>query len=189
MFLKMVITGCAVAAMALAQGGGMGGSGGGGGMGSIGGAGQETGGVKAGGMGPGGAGAVHKETKAELVADRLKLNKEQKNELETLLMSTAKEAEPVVQQLGKVRAAYASALISGKTDADLEPIAKAMAEAQFAMTGVEVRAFQSIVSSFNLKPNQLAKAPEAFDIMGDIFMPQIGAGGGGRGGGMGRGGR
>jgi hypothetical protein len=179
MFLKMVITGCALAALALAQGG-MGGSGGGSGMGNIGGAGQETGGK---GNGMGSMGAVHKATKAEMIADRLKLNKEQKSDLETLLTSTAKEAEPVVQQLGKVRAAYASALISGKTDADLEPVAKAVAEAQFAMTGVEVRAFQSIVGF--LKPNQLAKAPEAFDIMEDIFMPQ--PSGGGRG--MGRGGR
>ena len=183
MFLKMVITGCALAALALAQPGGMGGSGGSsGGMGPIGGAGQETGG-KGNGMGSGG-GAAHKATKAELIADRLKLNKEQKSDLETLLTSTAKEAEPVVQQLGKVRAAYASALIGGKTDADLDPVAKAVAEAQFAMTGVEVRAFQSIVGF--LKPNQLAKAPEAFDIMEDIFMPQPGAGGGR---GMGRGGR
>jgi hypothetical protein len=75
-------------------------------------------------------------------------------------------------------------MINGKTDAELEPLAKAMSEAQFQMTGVEVMAFKRIVAL--LKPNQVAKAPEAFELMADIFMPQ-GAGGSGGGRGRGRG--
>jgi len=176
MFLKAIFTGLAVATLALAQPGG----GSGGGMGSIGGAGKETGGTPAGG---GGGMRVAPKSKGELVAERLKLNKEQTSEVETILNSTLKESGPFVQELSKARAAYATALINGTSEADLAPIAKAVADAQFAMTGVEVRAFQQIVAL--LKPNQLAKAPEAFDVMAGIFLPQ----GGGMGRGMGRGGR
>ena len=54
-----------------------------------------------------------------------------------------------------------------------------MNDSQFQMTGVEVKTFQRIVAI--LKPNQVAKAPEAFDLMAEIFVPQGGGGGGGRG--------
>jgi hypothetical protein len=173
MFLKAIYTGLAVSTLALAQ------TGGGGGGGAIGGAGKETGGVPPGG---GGGMRVAAKSKGELMVDRLKLNKEQTSEVETILNSTMKDAVPLVQDISKARAAYATALINGTSEADLAPIAKAVADAQFQMTGVEVRAFQKIVAL--LKPNQLAKAPEAFDVMGGIFQPQ----GSGMGRGMGRGG-
>jgi len=54
------------------------------------------------------------------------------------------------------------------------------------MTGLEVKAFQKIYAL--LKPNQTARAPEAFDLMAGILDPATvgrGMGGGGRG----RGGR
>jgi hypothetical protein len=178
MFLKAIFTGFAVAALALAQGGGMGGGG------STGGRGEQNGTPPAGSMGM----KIPPKTKGEEIADRLKLNKDQKVQVESLLNSTLKEADPLIQELLQARNVYATALVNGKSGADLDTLAKALGEAQFAMTGVEVRAFQKIVEL--LKPNQLAKAPEAFDIMAGIFLPQSGGGmgrGGGRG--AGRGGR
>jgi len=80
----------------------------------------------------------------------------------------------------KSRQDLANAMLNGKTDAETAPITQALAEAQFQMTGVEVKAFQRIVGL--LRPNQVAKAPEAFDIMADIFLPQGGGRGPGRGG-------
>lgn len=190
MFLKAMFTGFAVAALALAQGGGMGGGGGaGGGMGTIGGAGQEENGVRAGGMGPsGGTRGAQKQTKADMIIDRLKLNKDQQSEFVTILQASAKDSAQVVQAVLQARNMYATAMINGKSGTDLEPLSKALSEAQFQMTGVEVRTFQKIVAL--LKPNQMAKAPEAFDEMADIFLPSMSGGGGrgmGGGGGMGRG--
>jgi hypothetical protein len=180
MFLKAMLTGMAVVALGLAQGGGMGAGGGmsGGPTGGGGGRGEQNGTPSGGGMGM----RPQKETKADQMIARLKLNKDQQSEFLTILESTAKDSAPVLQQVQQSRQTLANALINGKSDAELEPFAKAVSEAQFAMTGVEVRAFQRIVAL--LKPNQVAKAPEAFDLMAGIFMPQrAGGGGGGRRGG------
>jgi len=173
-----------VAALAMAQGGGMGqggggvagadssGMGGGGGRGSMGG--SEGGGAPM-GMRP------QKETKADQMINRLKLNKDQKSEFVTILESTAKDAAPVIQQLIKSKDALVNAIANGKSDAEIEPLAKALSESQFQMTGVEVMAFKRVVGL--LKPNQVAKAPEAFELMADIFLPTVVGGGRGQRGG------
>jgi len=122
---------------------------------------------------------TQKESKADQIANRLKLSKDQKSEFETVLESTQKEAEPMVHQVLQSRQDMANALLQGKSDADIEALTKAMGEAQFQMTGVEVKTFQKIVAL--LKPNQIAKAPEAFDLMADIFLPPLNAGGRGHG--------
>jgi hypothetical protein len=102
------------------------------------------------------------------------LNSDQKSEFVSLLESTQKDAAPIIEQVLKSRQDVANALLNGKSDADLAPLNQALSDAQFQMTGVEVKAFQKIVAL--LKPNQVAKAPEAFDLMADIFLPQPGAG-------------
>ena len=182
MFAKVVLTGFAVAALALAQGGmGSGGGadtgGGGGGMGR-GGGNSGMGGDMGGGMGGGGGARVQKETKADLIVNRLKLSGDQKSEFTTILESTAKDAGPMIQQLLRARQDIANALIKGKSDADLAPLNQALSDAQFQMTGVEVETFQRLVAL--LKPNQVAKAPEAFDMMSDIFIPPPARNRGGR---------
>jgi hypothetical protein len=180
MFARLALTGFAVATLALAQGAGSGmgadtgGMGGGGGMGR-GGGNSDMGGS---GMGGGGGSRAQKETKADLIVSRLKLSGDQKSEFTTILESTAKDAQPMIQQLLKARQDIANALIKGKADADLAPLNQALNDAQFQMTGVEVKTFQRLVAL--LKPNQVAKAPEAFDLMSDIFIPPPMRGRGGR---------
>jgi hypothetical protein len=180
MFAKAVLTGFAVAALALAQGGMGGGgadNGGGGGMGRGGGNGG-MGSDMGGGMGSGGGSRAPKETKADLIVNRLKLSGDQKSEFTTILESTAKDAQPMIQQLLKARQDIANAMLKGKSDAELAPLNQALSDAQFQMTGVEVKTFQRLVAL--LKPNQVAKAPEAFDLMSDIFIPPPARGRGGR---------
>jgi hypothetical protein len=174
MFAKVLLTGFAVAALALAQGmGGGGGSmGGGGRSGSMG-----DGGMGGGNMGGGGS-RQQKESKADQIVNRLKLSNDQKSEFITIMESTQKDASSVVQTLLKSRQDLANAMIQGKTDAEIGPLTQALSDAQFQMTGVEVKTFQKIVAL--LKPNQVSKAPEAFDLMADIFLPQPGRGRGGR---------
>lgn len=183
MFAKVLLTGLAVVALAAAQGMGSGGGqmGDPGGMGSPGGGGGR-GGRDSGGMGGGdmGGGSMHaqRESKADMIVNRLKLSGDQKSEFSTILESTAKDAGPIIQQVLKCRQDLANALLSGKSDADLAPVNQALGDAQFQMTGVEVKTFQRLVGL--LKPNQVAKAPEAFDMMADIFIPPAARGRGGR---------
>jgi hypothetical protein len=183
MFAKVLLTGFAVAALAAAQGGGGGGGmgGGGGGMGGGGGSRGGGGADMSGGMGGAGMGGsphAQKESKADQIANRLKLTSDQKSEFNTILESTYKDASSVIQQLLKSRQDLANAMLNGKSDADLAPLNQALSDAQFQMTGVEVKAFQRVVGF--LKPNQTAKAPEAFELMADIFLPQPTRGRGGR---------
>jgi hypothetical protein len=183
MFAKALFTGIAVAALAAAQGmgGGGGQSGDPGSMGGMGGGGGKGGSRDSGNMGGGDMGGsrrVQKESKADLIANRLKLSTDQKSEFGTIMEATHKDALPVIQQLLKSRQDLANAILSGKPDADIEPLNQALSDAQFQMTGVEVKTFQRLVGI--LKPNQVAKAPEAFDLMGDIFIPPAARNRGGR---------
>jgi hypothetical protein len=175
MFAKVFLTGIAVAALAVAQGQGGGGAPGGGGGGGRG------GGMDSGGMGGGNMGraSYHKESKAEQVANRLKLSSDQKTEYNSILQTTWKDAAPIVQQVLKSHQDLANAMLNGKSEAEVAPLNQALSDAEFQMTGVEVKTFQKIIAL--LKPNQLSKAPEAFDLMAGIFLPQ-GAGRGGWGG-------
>jgi hypothetical protein len=169
MFAKAMFTGLAVAALALAQGGGM-----------------APGGTppanNGGNMGAGMSNApmipMKKASKADLVADRLKMTPEQRSELNTILDSTFKDAGAIIQQLIKSRTDVANAMLNSRSEEQMAPLVHALDDAQFQMTGVEVKAFQRIVAL--LKPNQTSKAPEAFDLMADIFLPQGGARGRGR---------
>jgi hypothetical protein len=187
MVFKVLFAGIAVSALALAQGG-MGG--GGGGMGGGGGSTMGSAGREQNGAAPSGnMGRPQKESKGTQIVNRLKLNKDQVTEFGSIMNATAKDADPVVVRFLQARNMLATAMISGKTGADLDPLVKALADSQTQMTGMELAAFQKIVAI--LKPNQVAKAPEAFELMAGIFEPQpTGAGRGGGGGrGMGGGGR
>lgn len=167
MFAKILFSGIALAAVALAQGQY---GGGGGGEGPPGGGRGGSHGDLSGDMGPGFGRArpEAKESKADQVANRLKLNGDQRSEYNTILESTQKDAGPIIQQLQKSRQDLANALINGKSDAEIAPLKQALHDAEFQMTGVEVKTFQKIVAL--LKPNQVSKAPEAFDLMAGIFL-------------------
>ena len=132
-------------------------------------------------MGIGGFGraSYHKETQADQIANRLKLDSDQKTEVNSIFEATTKDAAPIIQQVLKSRQDLANALLGGKSGADIAPLNEALRDAEFQMTGVEVKAFQRVVAL--LKPNQMSKAPEAFDLMVDIFL-QAGRGRGGPGG-------
>ena len=100
--------------------------------------------------------------------------------------SLTRRPNPVRKQLGQARAALANAILAGQSADQIAQITKTHTTAEAQMTGLEVKAFQKIYAL--LKPNQTARAPEAFDLMAGILDPATvgrGMGGGGRG----RGGR
>jgi uncharacterized membrane protein len=181
MFGRLVLTALLAVGFAAAQddmGGGGGGRGGGGGGGRGGDMGASMGGAP-----------VRKPNKVEQIADKLKLNKDQKETFGKILSAAAERAMTIRQQMDKARADLAGALIDAKPAEDVNKLTAAYAAVAAQMTKVEADAFAKIYAS--LEPKQQSKAEQAFELMAGVFMaPATGRGGGGMGrGGMGRGGR
>jgi hypothetical protein len=181
MFGRLFLAGVLALGIASAQRSGGGGMGGDemGGMGGSRGGGGEMGSMN------GGMGTVRRASKAEQIADKLKLSKEQKEEFQTILSAAREKAVSVRGEMDKQRAQIAGAYIDGKTGPDLDKPMADYAAAAAQMTKVEAEAFAKIYAL--LKPNQQSKAEQAFEMMAGLFNPPGGGGGNGMGGGSGRG--
>jgi hypothetical protein len=154
---------------------GRGGGGGGGGM----------GGDMGGGMGGGGAmPRAQRQSKADMLADKLKLKNDQKSDVEKILANANEKAGAVRTQLNQQRQVIAQAMLSKASADDIKKALADYAAISAQMTGIESDAFGKVYAL--LKPNQQAKAAQAFEIMAGMFMGSPG-GGGGRGMGRGRG--
>ncbi len=164
MFVRLLLTATLAATLAFAQRSGMGDDTGmGGGMG--GGRGDDMGGMP----------RIVRQTPFDMFADRLKLNKDQKTEAQTVLADARKEFAPLRQQLLQGRAAIANAIMGGASTDDLKKITDAYASVVAQATGVETKAFSKVYAM--LKPNQHGKAASAFELMAGLFSAP---GGGGR---------
>jgi len=180
MFQKLLLAGILAAAMAFAQSG-MGGMGGMG-QGGMGGGGRSRGGDMSGMENIGNMSRARRQTKAEQVADKLKLNKDQKDQFESILSAGREKAAPIREQMDKQRAQIAGAMIGGKPAEEVDKLIADFTGLAAQMTAVETEAYGKIWAM--LKPNQQSKAPQAFELMVGIFAP--GRGGMGRGRGEGR---
>ncbi len=122
-----------------------------------------------------GGGMTRRASRAEQIADRLKLSKDQKAELQTVISAAREEALPVMQQLLKGRDLMVQAMIAGKSQEAIDPLLKTYVGLSAELTVVETKAFAKLCAK--LKPNQLAKAGQAFDLMASMFeQPEMGRG-------------
>ncbi|HLH18779.1 MAG TPA: Spy/CpxP family protein refolding chaperone [Bryobacteraceae bacterium] len=177
MLQKLVLAGMLAAAMAFAQGGmgGMdeGGMGGGGGRGR----------GRAGDMGSmenmGGGPRARRQSKTEQIADKLKLNKEQREQFDSILAAGREKAAPIREQMDKQRAQIAGALIGGKGGEEVDKMWADYSAAAAQMTALETEAYGKIWAM--LKPNQQKRGPEAFELMAGIFSAPARGTGRGRG--------
>jgi len=188
MFRRILLAGTLAAGLAFSQGRGMGDMGGDGMGGGGGGMGGGRGGM-GGGMGDGMSGGVPRPqrlSKIEQFYEKLKLNKDQKEEAAKILSDTAPKTRPVAEQIADGRRAIATALLQKKTDDELKPMVDAYATVCAQMTTFEAEAFGKIYAG--LKPNQQKNAAQAFELLSGVFLPMPG-GGRGMGRGMSRGGR
>jgi len=181
MLVRLLMSAALAASLMLAQDemGGMGGRGGGGGGRGGGGMGGDMG-----GMGGGNMPRAQRQSKADMLADKLKLKNDQKSEVEKILMQANERAGAIRGQLQQQRAAIAQAMMNKATEGDLRKMYADYSAVSAQMTGIEADAFGKIYAI--LKPNQQGKAAQAFEMMAGMFLGQPGGGGGGRG--MGRGG-
>ena len=159
------------------------------------GGGMPGGGGGAGGMGGEGGGGgmprAQRQTKAEILMDKLKLKDDQKEEAIKILTETAKKAAPVADQLNRGRQMIGTAMLQKKSDAEIKQLTDLYVKVSAQMTALEAEAFGKIYAT--LKPNQQKNAAQQFELMSGLFIPQaIGGRGMGRGqggGGGDRGGR
>ena len=170
MFIKLLLAAMLATTMAFAQGGG--------------GMGDDTGGMGGRGGGrigddTGGMPRIEHQTPFDIFAERLKLNRDQKAEAQTVLVDAMKESAPLRQQLAHSKAAIANAILGGKSEDDLKKIMDAYTSVVAQETGIETKAFAKVYAM--LKPNQQGKAAAVFELMAGIFNAPAGGAGGRRG--------
>jgi Spy/CpxP family protein refolding chaperone len=137
-----------------------------------------------GGMGGGGF-APSRPSKLEQFADKLKLTKEQKDDLVTVLTAAMEQSAPLRGQLDQGRVQIAGAMIEGKSPDDLKKLMDDYTSLAAQLTDIEAKTFGKIYES--LKPNQQAKAGQAFELLAAVIDRPGGGGGRGGRGGSGRG--
>ena len=167
MFARLLLAVMLAASLASAQRGGGGDEGFGGGGGGMDGMGRGAGGGT-GGMGGGGMPRVVRPSKLEMFADKLKLTKDQKEELLKILSAGREEAMPLRQPIEQERVNITESILNGKADVlkkSLDNYAVLMAQ----MASVEAKAFAKVLST--LKPNQASKSAQAFELLGGTFDP------------------
>jgi uncharacterized sporulation protein YeaH/YhbH (DUF444 family) len=150
-----------------------------GGMGGGGGRGGGRGGGGGGGDMGGGMAQVRRLTKTEMLFEKLKLNKEQKEEAATIISAAMEKAAPTRELLNKGRMVIANTITGKGSEDEIKKMLGEYASVSATMTSIEAEAFGKLYAL--LKPNQQAKAPQAFELMAGMFA------GGGMPGGAGRG--
>jgi hypothetical protein len=131
----------------------------------------------------GGRAQVRSLTRAEMLFDKLKLSKEQREEAAKILSTAMEKAAPTRDRLIKGRIAIANAITGKASDADLKALMDEYTAVNATVTGIEAEAFGKLYALLN--PNQQSKAPQTFELMTGMFAG--GGPGGGTGGGMGDG--
>jgi Spy/CpxP family protein refolding chaperone len=96
----------------------------------------------------------------------LKLNKDEKKQVKSIMDDAQKEAMPVRDRMGKGRLAVAEAVAAGKQD-EVDGAVKSYASAETEMTGIEINAFVKIYKL--LDKDQQQKVPQVYAMMPGIF--------------------
>lgn len=152
MFSRICLAVLFTASLTLAQG--MGGGGGGGGRDS-----GMGGGMGDSGMG-GGMPRQQRQSKMELVADKLHLNKEEKEKLADIVNAALEEAAPITQDLGNGRSVIVTAMIQGKSADEIGKMMDQYKGLLAQKAAIEAKAYGKLYAM--LDPKQQAKASAVF---------------------------
>jgi len=137
---------------------------------------QRSGGGGGGGRGGrdgGGMDAIaipRRQARFDVIADKLKLNKEQKEEAGKIFDAAQESAAPLNEQIRTGRNRITQAIIQGTNSGpEFEKLTGAYEAVLAQMAGIEAAAYGKLYAS--LKPNQQSKAPQIFaDQMAGMFM-------------------
>jgi len=106
--------------------------------------------------------------KLTILTNNLKLNKDQKKLVKTVLDEGQKEAAPLRDEAIKSREAIGEAVSAGKSQDEIDQLVKSHAAIESQMAGIEMKAFVKIYQE--LDKEQQSKAQVLFDMMNGIFM-------------------
>ncbi len=106
--------------------------------------------------------------KLTILTNSLKLNKDQKKLVKTVLDEGQKEAAPLRDEAIKGRQAIGEAVSAGKSQDEIDQLVKSHAAIESQMAGIEMKAFVKIYQE--LDKEQQSKAQVLFDMMNGIFM-------------------
>ncbi len=157
MLVRLLLTGILATGLAFAQRGG-----GGGGMG-----GDEGGGGGMGGAGMSLPSAPRVINRIDIIAQDLKLDKDQKKAVKNILDESQKEANPVRDQITKSRIVLGDAIQQGKSQDEIKQLVNNEAVLESQMAGIELNAFAKIYKS--LQPEQRNQTRGLFQMMKGIF--------------------
>jgi Spy/CpxP family protein refolding chaperone len=172
MFARLLLASALAVGLASAQGGQKGGGMGGGDMGGMGG--DTTGGMSGGMRAP-------RQTRADIVADKLHLNKDQKEQASKIFAAAQEEAAPLNEQVRNGRSAITTAILQGTSGDDLNKMLAQFTDLMAQKGAVEAKAYGKLYAILDAK--QQAKAAPVFAEQMDGMFD-----GGGRGRGGNRGG-
>jgi len=161
MFLRILMAAALAAGLASAQRGG-GGSRNGGGM-------------------PGGEmPRVQRASKLDMIADKLGLSKEQREEFQQIVSASAEQAAPLNEQLSNGRQQLAGAMATGRDSGeDFDKLKSAYIGVLSMEAGLEADTYQKLYAI--LKDKQKTKAAPVFaELMSGLYERSAGPGGGGR---------
>ena len=105
--------------------------------------------------------------KLTILSDNLKLTKDQKKLVRTVLDEGQKEAAPLRDQVAKGRQAIGEAVSAGKTQNEIDQLVQSHAAIESQMAGIEIRAFVKIYRE--LDKDQQTRAQILFQMMNGMF--------------------
>jgi hypothetical protein len=158
MLVRLLLASALAVGLASAQGqkgGGMGGGDTGGGMGGSG-----MGGSGMGGDAGGGMPRTQRQSRVDIIADKLHLNKDQKEQASKIFAAAQEEAAPLNEQVRTGRSAITTAILQGTTGDDLNKLMAQFTDLMAQKAGVEAKAYGKLYAILDAK--QQAKAAPVF---------------------------
>jgi hypothetical protein len=171
MVVRFLLAAALAVGLASAQRGG----GGGGDMGSSG-SGGDTSGMN------GGMPRAQHQSKLDLVADKLHLNKDQKDQAAKIVSAAQEEAAPINEQIRQGRTAITGAILDGRTGDDINKMMAQYTDLMTQKAAIEAKTYAKIYAI--LDPKEQAKAAPVFVEQMDGILDGGRSRGGNRGGGQ-----
>ena len=128
----------------------------------------------------GGMPRVQRQSRLDILADKLHLNKDQKTQAATIFYAATEEAAPINEQIRQGRNAITSALIDGKTGDDLNKMMAQFTDLMAQKAAVEAKTYAKLYAILDAK--QQAKAAPVFADQMDGMLDGGGRSRGNRGG-------
>jgi hypothetical protein len=103
-------------------------------------------------------------SKAQMFADRLKLDKGQKEQVQVILNDAVKEINQLWPLLAKTWAQFAEAILRNVSQDEITKLVGSYSANAAQLTAIEAKTFAKICPM--LRPNQQSKAASAFSLLG-----------------------